>query len=93
MQTSILGESILRDPDFTHTVTVRIDLNVQDILRWNEMCARAMDLFGLPGYRYITNIFVGDNKYYYSGDTTMESIFREEHDAILFKLKFGEVCV
>ena len=82
----------MRDPDFTHTVTVRIDLDVQDLLRWNEMCARAVDLFGLPGDRFITDIRNG-SKYLNKGATFMEWIFREEHDAILFRLKFGEVCV
>lgn len=83
----------MRDSEFTHTVTVCIEPDGQDIQHWNEMCALAVDLFGLPGYRYITNIIVVDNKYSFSGDTAMEWIFREEHDAILFRLKFGEVCV
>ena len=87
---STSGKSILRDSEFTHTVTVRMEPNDQDIQLWNEMCALAVDLFGLPGYRYITNIIVVDNKYSFAGDTAMDWIFREEHDALLFRLKFSE---
>ena len=90
---SILGGSTLRDPAFTHTVTVCMALDDQDIQHWNEICSRAVDLFGLPGDRFITNVTVVDDKYSFASVTAMEWIFREEHDAILFKLKFGEVCV
>jgi len=91
MPKSILGGSTLRDPAFTHIVKVYMDDS--SLLKWNEMCARAVDLFGLPGDRFITDIINGNNKYFPKGATFMEWIFREEHDALLFKLKFSEVCV
>ena len=91
MPMSILGGSILHDPAFTHTVTVYMDDS--SLLDWNEMCARALDLFGLPGHRFITDFRNGNSKDFPKGATFMEWIFREEHDALLFKLKFSEVCV
>jgi len=91
MQTSILGDFILRDPKFTHTVTVYMDDS--SVLNWNEMCYRAVDLFGLPGDRFITDIRNGNSNDFPKGATFMEWIFQEEHDAILFRLKFGEVCM
>jgi len=60
---------------------------------WNEACANVIEVFGLPGDRFITDIINGNNKDFPKGATFMEWIFREEHDAILFRLKFGEVCV
>lgn len=81
----------MRDSQFTHTVTVRMEPDDQDIQLWNEMCALAVDLFGLPGDRFVTNVIVVDNKYSFAGVTAMEWIFREEHDALLFRLKFSEI--
>jgi hypothetical protein len=50
---------------------------------WNVVAAEAMELFGLPGDRYITDI----------GEHSMTWSFRSEQDALLFKLKFSEaVC-
>lgn len=78
----------MRDSQFTHTVKVYMDDS--SLLNWNEMCARAVDLFGLPGDRFITDIRNG-SKYLNKGATFMEWIFREEHDAFLFRLKFSEI--
>jgi len=52
-----------------------------DIPHWDNICIEAMELFGLPGGRYITDI----------GGNSMDWIFRDQQDALLFKLKFGEV--
>jgi hypothetical protein len=48
---------------------------------WNVVAAEAMELFGLPGDRYITDI----------GEHSMIWSFKDPRDAVLFKLKFGEV--
>jgi hypothetical protein len=48
---------------------------------WNEICADAVELFGLPGDRYMTQPNINDMTWY----------FRSEADALLFKLKFSEV--
>jgi len=73
----------LRDPKYTFRVRVTLQNDLDNILRWDEVCYRAVELFGLPGGRYITDI----------GGNCMDWIFKEEHDALLFKLKFSEVTV
>jgi len=83
MQMNISDGSTLRDPEFTHSVKVQINGAMPN---WSKLCASALDLFGLPGDRFITDS--SDPGY-----SHMEWIFREEHDAILFRLKFGEVCM
>jgi len=72
----------LRDPEYTHSIRVVLYDN-DDIPQWDEICMQAMELFGLPGGRYITDISAN----------SMDWIFREADDALLFKLKFSEaVC-
>jgi len=48
---------------------------------WCNLCANAVELFGLPGDRYITDI----------SEKSMTWSFRSDHDAVLFRLKFSEV--
>jgi len=52
-------------------------------MAWDEVCYKAIDLFGLPGDRYITDI----------STEWMDWIFKDPKDAIIFKLKFSEVSV
>jgi hypothetical protein len=50
-----------------------------EITKWNESCARAIELFGLPGEKYTCRI-------------TKENIefwFLDEKDALLFELCCG----
>ena len=47
---------------------------------WDTLCAEAVELFGLPGDRYITDI----------SEFSMTWSFRDDKDAVLFRLKFGE---
>ena len=69
----------MQDPDYIHSV--RIALFRNNVPDWDRVCIEAMELFGLPGGRYITNI----------GSDGMDWIFQNQQDALLFKLKFGEV--
>ena len=69
----------MHDPDYAYPVTVALYRN--DIPHWDKICIEAMELFGLPGGRYITDI----------GSNSMDWIFRDHQDALLFKLKFSEV--
>ena len=69
----------MKDPEYTYPVTVALYYN--DIPHWDKICMEAMELFGLPGGRYITDL---------SGNS-MDWIFQDQQDALLFKLKFGEV--
>jgi hypothetical protein len=44
---------------------------------WNEVTARALEVFGLPGDRYITHLTQDHMEYH----------FRDPHDATLFLLE------
>ena len=46
---------------------------------WNETCARAMEMFGLPGKKYTCRMT----------RDAMEFWFLEEKDALLFELSCG----
>lgn len=54
---------------------------LDNIMAWNEVCAQGMELFGLPGNRYITEANVDDMTWW----------FKDEHDALIMTLKFSEV--
>ena len=69
----------MHDPEYTYPVTVALYHN--DIPHWDKICMEAMELFGLPGGRYITDI----------GGNSMDWIFQDQQDALLLKLKFSEV--
>ena len=71
----------MKDTEYTYPVTVALSMYRNDIPYWDKICIEAMELFGLPGGRYITNI----------GGNSMDWIFRDQQDALLFKLKFSEV--
>jgi len=77
-----LRKITLHDPEFAHPVNMSWDGSSLDtvIQDWNETCAQAVELFGLPGDRYITDLTAG----------YVTWIFREPQDALLFRLKFAE---
>ena len=54
-----------------------------DIMGWDQVCIHTIELFGLPGKRYITDI----------GSESMDWIFKDPKDALIFKLKFSEVTL
>ena len=66
--------------DFESAKTVRLywdyDRMVPRTSEWNEGCARAIELFGLPGDRYVTEI-CEDWMYFH---------FTSEQDATMFVL-------
>ena len=45
--------------------------------RWNEVCVRAIEMFGLPGDRYATHAYINH----------MDFIFNSEKDAIMFSIE------
>lgn len=56
---------------------VRVGWNLNSPTPWNEVTARALEVFGLPGDRYITHLT----------QDFMEYHFRDPHDATLFLLE------
>jgi hypothetical protein len=59
--------------------TIRIDWERETTNEkyWNEVCARCIEMFGLPGGRYFTHAYVD----------YMEFIFNSEKDAIMFGIE------
>ena len=51
------------------------------ITHWDDVCIYAIERFGLPGDKYITDI---------SADS-MTWLFKSEKDALMFKLRWSEV--
>ena len=70
----------LRDDDFKYPVVVPWSAQLDTVSAWNEICAQGMEMFGLPGDRYITDANVTDMTWW----------FRNEQDALLMTLKFSE---
>lgn len=49
---------------------------------WNETCADIVEVFGLPGGKYITNV----------STECMKFIFYDERDAFMCKILISETC-
>jgi hypothetical protein len=77
---TISGKTILRDDAFKYPVVVPWSSKLDTVSAWNEICAQGMEMFGLPGGRYITDTNVTDMTWW----------FRDEQDALLMTLKFSE---
>ena len=77
---TILGKIILRDDAFKYPVVVPWNARLDTVSAWNEICAQGMEMFGLPGGRYITDANVTDMTWW----------FKDPQDALLMTLKFSE---
>jgi hypothetical protein len=69
----------LRNPEYSHGMTLTWHDDYNEMSRWNEMLANIVEVFGLPGVRYITDVNV-DNMTFW---------FRDSNDALLFRLCHG----
>jgi hypothetical protein len=77
---TISGVITLRDDTFRYPVVVPWSPKLDTVTAWNEICAQGMEMFGLPGHRYITDANVNDMTWW----------FKDEQDALLMTLKFSE---
>ena len=59
------------------TVRIPWSRNYDNEYRWNEVCARAIEIFGLPGDRYITHANVHH----------MDFVFKSNKDALMFAIE------
>jgi hypothetical protein len=75
-----LRTSTLTDDEFRYPVTIPWSSKLDTVSAWNEICAQGMEMFGLPGNRYITDANVTDMTWW----------FKDEQDALLMTLKFSE---
>ena len=79
--TSISERPTLTDPEFKYPVTVEWGRGADTMAYWDQLCVYAIEQFGLPGARYITEITAD----------YMAWQFRSDQDALLFRLRFSEV--
>jgi hypothetical protein len=75
-----LRTNTLIDDQFNYPVVIPWSSKLDTVTAWNEICAQGMEMFGLPGHRYITDANVNDMTWW----------FKDEHDALLMTLKFSE---
>lgn len=80
--TSTFVKITLTDTEFAYPVTVYWGRGEDTMDYWDRLCIASMEMFGLPGDKFITDI---------SADR-MVWIFRDPKDAFIFKLKFSEVA-
>lgn len=59
------------------TVRIPWSRDHDNIYRWNEVCARAIEMFGLPGDRFETHA----NVHY------MDFVFKSNKDALVFAIE------
>jgi hypothetical protein len=59
------------------TVRILWDRNYENERNWNEVCARAIEMFGLPGDRFTT----------YANIHCMDFIFKSNKDALMFAIE------
>ena len=84
MSEQLKKSSMLGGIDIGHDYRVRIPYNViSDVITgtdtWNEICAKAIEMFGLPGDKYSCRF---TREY-------IEFWFLEEKDAMMFELCCG----
>jgi hypothetical protein len=75
--------STLREAEYCYPVVIPWSAQLDTVTAWNEVCAQGMEMFGLPGNRYITEANVNDMTWW----------FCNEQDALIMTLKFSEVIV
>ena len=68
-----------RNPEYPHGWQLRWAYN-DEIETWNFRVAHVVELFGLPGDRFVTEVTTHSMNFY----------FRNEQDALLFKLCHGQ---
>ena len=69
----------MRSPEYSHGMTLHWTDSYNEMSRWNQMLANVVEVFGLPGDRYITDVNADKMTFW----------FRDHHDALLFRLCHG----
>ena len=66
------------------TVRIPWERKYDNEYKWNEVCARAVEMFGLPGNRFTTHA----NIHY------MDFVFKSNKDALMFAIEHnGEIVL
>ena len=72
----------MTEPGFDHHVAVWWSERMRPTTAWDDVCIYAIEHYGLPGEKYITDISVD----------RMVWSFRDSRDALMFKLRWSEVA-
>lgn len=70
----------MQETKYCYPVVIPWSSKLDTDTAWNEVCAQGMEMFGLPGNRYVTEANVNDMTWY----------FKDPQDALLMTLKFSE---
>jgi tRNA splicing ligase len=65
------------------TVRIPWSRNYEIERNWNEVCVRVIEMFGLPGDRYVTH----------SNIMYMDFVFKSNKDALMFAIEHNGVIV
>ena len=65
------------------TVRISWNRNYDHETLWNEVCARAIEVFGLPGDRFTTHANIH----------SMDFVFKSNKDALMFAIEHNGVIV
>ena len=68
------------DKSYPHPIRVNWYSDRQDAVWWNEVCAMVLEVFGLPGNKFI----------YHPYENYMEFLFASEKDAIICKILLSD---
>ena len=80
---TILERPTLRETEYCYQVVIPWSSQLDTVTAWNEVCAQGMEMFGLPGNRYVTEANINNMIWY----------FRDPQDALIMTLKFSEVLI
>ena len=61
----------------TSTVRILWSREYDNAYKWNEVCARAVEMFGLPGDRFETHAHINH----------MDFVFKSNKDALMFAIE------
>ena len=65
------------------TVRIPWSREYDNAYKWNEVCARAVEMFGLPGNRFETHAHINH----------MDFIFKSNKDALMFAIEHNGIIV
>ena len=67
----------------TSTVRIPWSREYDNAYKWNEVCARAIEMFGLPGDRFETHANINH----------MDFVFKSNKDALMFAIEHNGTIV
>ena len=74
----------MQDPNYPYGAQIQWSAQFPMENQWNDIAIWALDFFGLPGDRYITDLNINDMTWW----------FQDPHDQTLFVLRNGETkCI